>query len=324
MKTAILLTLTLNLFSLSAAAQLDNRQYNDLRNASVNGYEITINGDAHNMTISTEVIYNAIPDGYQLAYTTSFLAQSVGKTEELLSKKADSLVKAVTEIGLTRKDVVFDVIALDPVFDFQRTDSASPIGYKITENIVFHVNEFSKIPRLAEICLKHGIYDLINAQAYLNDSKPVYEKMNDKLVELVNQKKKLCKDLGADIDQAKVKITRHSDTYYPSERYLKSIIQNPNFYQHAISQNSTLSLNRAIDVDHYFDYNLKQVDFVFNPNNTQPVIQFYYKLVTEYVTPDTEAEIRKKVEAEWKEKEKAKTKAIYTIDEKGNLNKVEL
>lgn len=304
--------------------QLDNRNYNDLRNASVNGSEITISGNVQNMIISTEVIYNAIPDGYQIAYTTSFIARSVEKTEELLSKKSDSLVKAVAEIGLTRKDVVFDVIALDPIFDFRQTDSLPPVGYKVTENIVFNVAEFSKIPRLAEICLKFGIYDLINAQAYLNDSKPIYEKMNDKLVELVNQKKKLCRELGANIDNAKVKITRQSDTYYPSERYLKSILQNPSFYKHHLSQNSTLSLNRNVDVDHYFDYNLKQVDFVFNPDNTQPVIQFYYRLVTEYATPDTEAEIRKKVEEELKSKEKAKTKAIYTIDEKGNLNKVEL
>lgn len=310
--------------SLSIFAQLDNRTYNDLRNSSVNGYEININGDAHNMTISTEVIYNAVPDGYQLTYTTSFIANSVEKTEELLTKKSDSLVKAVSELGLTRKEVIFDIIALDPIFDFQRTDSIAPIGYKVTENIVFNVTDFSKIPRLAEICIKHGIYDLINAQAYLEDSKPIYAQMNDKLVELVNQKKKLCKDLGANIDNAKVKIARHSDTYYPSERYLKSIIQNPGFYKHHLSQNSVMSLNRAVDVDNYFDYNLKQVDFVFHPDNTQPVIQFYYKLVTEYVTPDTEAELRKKIEDELKAKEKSKTKSIYTVDENGNLNKVEL
>lgn len=317
------------LFTLTACStqlfgQLDNRDYNDQRNSSITGYEMNISGDAHNMTISTEVIYNAVPDGYQLTYTTSFIANSVERTEELLSRKSDSLVKAVIEIGLTRKEVIFDVIALDPIFDFKHTDSVAPIGYKVTENIVFNVADFSKIPRLAEICLKHGIYDLINAQAYLNDSKPIYEKMNDKLVELVNQKKKLCRDLGANIDNTKVKIARHSDTYYPSERYLKSIIQNPSFYKHHLSQNSTLSLNRAVDVDNYFDYNLKQVDYVFYPNNTQPVIQFYYKLVTEYVTPDTEAEIRKKVEDELKAKEKSKTKAIYTVDENGNLNKVEL
>ncbi|MGV3609991.1 MAG: hypothetical protein ACO1N0_03510 [Fluviicola sp.] len=322
MKTIILSALIIP--SSFIFAQLDNRTYNDLRNSSVNGYEININGDAHNMTISTEVIYNAVPDGYQLTYTTSFIANSVEKTEELLTKKSDSLVKAVSELGLTRKEVIFDIIALDPIFDFQRTDSISPIGYKVTENIVFNVTDFSKIPRLAEICIKHGIYDLINAQAYLEDSKPIYAQMNDKLVELVNQKKKLCKDLGANIDNAKVKIARHSDTYYPSERYLKSIIQNPGFYKHHLSQNSVMSLNRAVDVDNYFDYNLKQVDFVFHPDNTQPVIQFYYKLVTEYVTPDTEAELRKKIEDELKAKEKSKTKSIYTVDENGNLNKVEL
>ena len=319
----LLLTLILS-FGTIVYGQLDNHKYNDFKNGSNIGSETNISGNVHGMTISTEVIYNAVPDGYQITFTTSFIANSVSKTEELLSEKSDSLVKAMSEIGLTKKDIIFDIIALDPIFDFKQSDSLEPSAYKVTENIVFNVNDFSKIPRLAEICLKFGIYDLINAQAYLNDSKPISAQMNDKLVELVNQKKKLCKELGANIDGAKVHITRTIDTYYPSERYLRSFIQNANFYKHHLSQNSTLSLNRNVDVDNYFDYNLKQVDFVFNPNNTQPVIQFYYKLVTEYVTPDTEAEMRKKIEEEYKEKEKTKTKSVFTVDENGNFKKLEL
>ena len=238
--------------------------------------------------------------------------------------KSDSIVNAVKEIGLQAGDVVFDIIALDPVFDFQQRDSIAPSGFKVTENIVFNIKDFSKIPRLAEICLHEGLYDLINAQAYLEDAKPIYEEMNTKMVELVNQKKKLCKGLGANIDNAKVIITQLSDTYYPSERYLKSILQNARFYQHHLSQNSSLAMNRTVEIDNYFDYNLKQADFVFNPNNTQPVIQFYSQVVTEYVTPDTEEEIRKKVEEELKAKNNSKPQVIYTIDGDGNLKKIDL
>ena len=85
-----------------------------------------------------------------------------------------------------------------------------------------------------------------------------------------------------------------------------------------------MALNRSVEIDNYFDYNLKQADFVFNPNNTQPVIQFYSQVVTEYVTPDTEEEIRKKVEEELKAKTTSKPQAIYTIDGEGNLKKVEI
>jgi uncharacterized protein YggE len=319
----LILAITL-IFSGISYSQIDNQNYNSTRNMSLGGTEKNIHGNIHNMNILTEVIYNAIPDGYQITYTKSFTAKTVEETEELLSMKADSVSGAVKEIGLLPQDIVFDVIALDPIFDFQQRDSVSPSGYKVTENIVFNVKDFSKIPRLAEICLKQGIYDLINAQAYLNDAKPIYEEMNTKMVELVNQKKKLCKDLGANIDNAKVTITQFSDTYYPSERYLKSVLQSARLYQHHLSQNSSLALNRSVEIDNYFDYNLKEADFVFNPNNTQPVIQFYSQVLTEYVTPDTEEEMRKKIEEELKAKERSKTQAIYTIDESGNLKKVEL
>ena len=96
MKSIFLFTLTV--CSTQLFGQLDNRNYNEQRNASVNGYEMNISGDSHNMTISTEVIYNAVPDGYQIAYTTSFIANSVDRTEELLSRKSDSLVKAVADL----------------------------------------------------------------------------------------------------------------------------------------------------------------------------------------------------------------------------------
>ena len=171
-------------------SQIDNQNYNETRNPSLGGVEKNIHGNVHNMTIVTEVIYNAIPDGYQVTYTKSFIAKTIEQTEELLSIKADSIVNAVKEIGLLENDVVFDVIALDPIFDFQQRDSIAPSGFKVTENIVFNVKDFSKIPRLAEICLHEGLYDLINAQAYLEDAKPIYEEMNNKMVELVNQKKK--------------------------------------------------------------------------------------------------------------------------------------
>lgn len=305
-------------------SQIDNQNYNQTRNIALGGVEKNIHGDVHNMTIITEVIYNAVPDGYQITYTKSFIAKTVEDTEKLLSMKSDSIVNAVKEIGLQAGDVVFDIIALDPVFDFQQRDSIAPSGFKVTENIVFNIKDFSKIPRLAEICLHEGLYDLINAQAYLEDAKPIYEEMNTKMVELVNQKKKLCKGLGANIDNAKVIITQLSDTYYPSERYLKSILQNARFYQHHLSQNSSLAMNRTVEIDNYFDYNLKQADFVFNPNNTQPVIQFYSQVVTEYVTPDTEEEIRKKVEEELKAKNNSKPQVIYTIDGDGNLKKIDL
>ncbi len=319
------ITLFISLFvSCLSYSQLDNQNYNATRNPALGGVEKNIYGNIHNMTFQTEVIYNAIPDGYQITYTKSFVAKSIEETEELLSMKADSIISAMNKIGLLKTDIIFDVISLDPIFDFQQRDSVSPSSYKVTENVVFNIRDFSKIPRLSELCLKHGLYDIINAQAYLKDAKPIYEEMNLKMIELINQKKKLCKGLGANIDDAKVTITELSDTYYPSERYLKSVLQNARFYQHHLSQNSSLALNRTVEIDNYFDYNLKQADFVFNPDNTQPVIQFYSHVITDYVTPDTEEEMRKKIEEEFNAKKKAKAKAIYTIDESGNLKKVEI
>lgn len=314
--TSIMLLLTAGSYS-----QIDNQSYHLRHNqrSIPEGSEISGNGLA--LTIVTEAVYNAIPDGYHVTYTTSFIGNSIEDVEDRMNKKIDSLSKSVRALGLTAKDVTADVIALDPLFDFRQGDSFPPIGYKVTENITFHIRSVVVMGELAKICLDFGIYDLINAQAYLLDSDPVYDSLNAKTVELLNEKKAWCEDVGISLSESRVDVTRYKEVFYPSERYLKAYLQNPTFYRHHASQNSTLSIDRRVDVDNYYDLNLKDADFVFNSGNEVPCIQFYYRLICVYTKTNTEEELRAKI---LKEQEEKQEKQFYILDQQGNLKKIEL
>ncbi len=272
------------------------------------------------ISIITKVIYNAIPDGYHLTYTTAFIGKTVEEVEAKMTKKIDSLTNKVSALQISKKDVVADVIALDPIFDFN-LDDQTPIGYKVVENITFNIKNISVVREVAKICLDFKIYDLINAQAYFLNSKSVYDSLANKTIQILNMKKKLCSDIGWTFSDGKPSFTKFKDVYYPSEHYLNSYIRNASLYKHHISQNSTINMERKVDVDSYYSLNLKNADFVFNPNSTGPVIQFYYQLNYGFTKKDTEAEMREKIK---KEQEKKQEKMFYIIDKNGNLKKVEM
>ena len=308
------------LIGLSANCQVVNKQYNQERNQTFFNNENEIVATENSISITTKVIYNAVPDGYHITYTTSFIGKSAEDVENKMNKKIDSLIKEVSNLKMSPKDIVFDIISLDPIFDFNQNDPI-PIGYKITENITFNIKGISLIPELARICLGFGIYDLIDAQAYLENSKNIYDSLSAKTVQILDMKKKLCSEIGWSFTNGKTTLTKVKDVFYPSERYLKSHITNATLYKHHISQNSTIDMERQVDVDNYYNLNLKDADFVFNAGNTSPVIQFYYQLNYMYTKKDTEEEMREKIK---KEEAKKQDKLFYIIDKSGNLKKIEI
>lgn len=308
------------IFTINATSQNINKQYNQERNKNFFSNENEIVATHNTINIVTKVIYNAIPDGYHITYTTSFIGKSVQDVEEKMNTKIDKLLEKVKSLKLSRKDIVVDVISLDPLFDFNQSDTM-PIGYKIAENITFNIKSISVIRELSKTCLDFGIYDLIDAQAYLDNSKVIYDSLSEKTVEILNMKKKLCTDIGWTFAGGKTAMTKFKDVFYPTERYLNSYIQNATLYKHHVSQNSTMNMDRKVDVDNYFNLNLKDADFVFNANTTSPVIQFYFQLNYTYTKTDTEAEMRDKIR---KEEEKKQDKLFYIIDKTGNLKKVEM
>jgi len=289
------------------------------------GY-IEISADKTDAHILVNVIYNAIPDGYHITFTKSFIGTTVAKVEQQMNDAMESLFADAGQLNLSKKDMVADVTALDPIFDFtiqDNVETSAPSGYKVTENIMFNIKSVHTLRQLYKICLQHSIYDILDVQAYCKNSKPVYDSLYDKAVAILNRKKELCTKIGYEFSQGYAKFENRKEVVYPGERYLKSYISNASAYKHHLSQNSTIKQERELDVDDYFTYNLKDADFVFHTDETVPVIQFYYQVDYHYLKKDTE----KEKEDKEKQKNELATKGqtlIYIIDKKGNLKKIDV
>ncbi len=316
-------SLCLILIAIKGPAQLINKKYQDSYQQKRELTDQEMRATGNTITIEVKVLYNAIPDGYHITYTKSFIGKSVQEVEGEISKRMEELAQAIKHMGIGKKDMVVDIISLDPIFSMNTADSSStlPSGFKVTENITFNLKNMSAIRGLSEECMKFGIYDLINAEAYINNSSPIYDSLAGKAVEILKRKKELATKIGWDFSHGEVSFQKYKEVMYPNERYLRTYIANNSFYKHSPSQNSTLNLERKVDVDNYFNFNLKDADFVFHSNETSPVIQFYYALDYTYTKTDTEAEMREKMKKQLEEKQE---KIFYIIDKKGNLKKIEM
>jgi uncharacterized protein YggE len=318
MKNLFLSTVILFAPLFSSVAQTINKTYNSSVPILKNNH-LEIQGDEKHVSIQVDVIYNAIPDGYIITYTTTFIGTSIEDVELKANQKMDELKVALQAVDVSSKEVTVDILAIDPIFNFESSDNIHPEKYRITQNVSINIKDINLIGKLTKICLSYNLYDIINAQAYIVNTDAIQDSLDHKAIEILNQKKTLCEEVGIKLNDGKIEFSNYKDVFYPSEKYLKSYITNSTYYSHHSSQNTSLNLERRVEIDNYYDYNLKHADFVFNSNNNQPVIQFYSQLIYGYKKKDSEEEMREKIK---KEEEAKPTKEFYMIDNEGNLVKI--
>lgn len=300
-------------------AQKINKTFNESSEwGSNNKHSIKVDGNY--LSIKTKVIYNALPDGYHITYTYSSISKTVESLEELTLDKKKRLTKQLKKLKLKKSDMVIDVIALDPVFSMYKDtlDTPVPTGFKSTHNVTFNIKDIGQIDDLSRVCIKEKIYDIIDVTPYINNVNHIEDSLAKKSVAVLKSKKELAEEIGFGISDGKVNFQKDKNTIYPSERYLKSYIKNSSMYKHHMSQNSSIAYDRKVDIDSYYNFDLRDADFVFNSKEVKPVIQFVYSINYGFLKRDREEEARVKEEKEARE---GKKKDIYILDKNGKIRK---
>ena len=313
-------TILLILACLSLRAQVINKGFNRSTEFGSNKKE-SVSVAGNQLSIKTRVIYNALPDGYHVTYTSTAISTTIEDLEEKTTEKRSSIVKDLKKLKLQKNDVLVDVIGLDPIYSLTPDTSNlnKPSGYKSTHNFTFKIKDIALIDQLSRVCFNHEIYDLIDIVPYINSSKAIEDSLSQKAVEVLNSKKQLVRDIGFEISDGKPFFEKRKNTIYPSERYLKSYINNASLYKHHTSQNSTINYNRRVEIDAYYNLDLRDADFVFNAEEVKPVVQFIYEIDYGFIKRDREEETRIKEERLEKAKQK---KNIFILDKNGKMREV--
>lgn len=304
----------------SMHGQLINKQFNQNTEFGSNQKQsITLLGN--NLDIKVKTVYNALPDGYHVTYTFTTIDKNLDKIEFSMIEKTKRLEKLIKKINLKKSDFVVDAIGLDPIFDLSPDTNTiqTPSGYKSTHNITFRIPEIGLVDQLTKICYEEKIYDLIDITPFITETKFIKDSLKAKSLEILNDKKDFVAQLGFKITDGKTNFQKNTNVIYPSERYLKSYINNNSIYKHHISTNSTINYNRKVEIDAYYNLDLRDVDYVFNSKEVKPVVQFIYEITYGFVKRDREAEAEAK--ALRKEQQKQK-KEIYIMDKNGKIRAV--
>jgi len=304
----------------SAKAQVINQSFNHSTEFA-NNQKQSISVSGNQLNINTRIIYNALPDGYHITYTQTEISETIEDLEEITIKKKNSIVKDLKKLQMKAKDLVVDAIGLDPIFNINPDSNyhKKPSGYKSTHNFTFKIAELSMIDQLTKICFNHDIYDLIDIVPFIKKSKHIEDSLSVKAIEVLNSKKKLAQKIGFEIQDGKPFFEKKKNIIYPSERYIKSYINNASLFKHHIAQNATINYNRKVEIDAYYNLDLRDADYVFNAQEVKPVIQFIYQINYGFIKRDREEEARIKQARKLENQEK---KTIFILDKNGKMREV--
>ena len=304
----------------SAKAQVINQSFNHSTEFA-NNQKQSISVSGNQLNINTRIIYNALPDGYHITYTQTEISETIEDLEEITIKKKNSIVKDLKKLQMKAKDLVVDAIGLDPIFNINPDSNyhKKPSGYKSTHNFTFKIAELSMVDQLTKICFNHDIYDLIDIVPFIKKSKHIEDSLSVKAIEVLNSKKKLAQKIGFEIQDGKPFFEKKKNIIYPSERYIKSYINNASLFKHHIAQNATINYNRKVEIDAYYNLDLRDADYVFNAQEVKPVIQFIYQINYGFIKRDREEEARIKQARKLENQEK---KTIFILDKNGKMREV--
>tara|TARA_Y100000589_G_scaffold73927_1_gene67158 strand:- start:10 stop:972 length:963 start_codon:yes stop_codon:yes gene_type:complete len=308
------------ILGLKANAQVINQSFNHSTEFE-NNQKQSISVSGNQLKINTRIIYNALPDGYHITYTQTEISETIEELEEITIKKKNSIVKDLKKHQMKAKDLVVDAIGLDPIFNINpdSNHNKKPSGYKSTHNFTFKITELSMVDQLTKICFNHNIYDLIDIVPFIKKSKHIEDSLSLKAIEVLNSKKNMARNIGFEIQDGKPFFENKKNIIYPSERYIKSYINNASLFKHHIAQNATINYNRKVEIDAYYNLDLRDADYVFNAQEVKPVIQFIYEINYGFIKRDREEEARIKA-ARKSEKEEKKT--IFILDKNGKMREV--
>ena len=320
MKHTVFLFILIICISFGLKSQVINQSFNHSTEFS-NNQKQSISVSGNQLKINTRIIYNALPDGYHITYTQTEISETIENLEEITIKKRNSIVKDLKKLQMKAKDLVVDAIGLDPIFNINPDSShyKKPSGYKSTHNFTFKIAELSMVDQLTKICFSHNIYDLIDIVPFIKNSKHIEDSLAFKAIEVLNSKKKLAQKIGFEIQDGKPFFEKKKNIIYPSERYIKSYINNASLFKHHIAQNATVNYNRKVEIDAYYNLDLRDADYVFNAQEVKPVIQFIYEINYGFIKRDREEEARIK---EAKKLEKQEKKTIFILDKNGKMREV--
>ena len=271
--------------------------------------------------IDVKALYNAVADSYTAVFNVVQIGKTSNETEQLMSERMTALKQELFANGITKDNIVTDVISFVPVYEtvverklFSKKYNEVPIGFELQQNINIRFTDANQFEKILSSCAKSEVYNLVKVDYFINNIEDVYKTLREKILLTLKEKQQFYNDLGFDLSLYDPKIADTQYCLYPREFY-KNYQAFNSISMEVIKKNKGV-LKAKKQVSYYYDaLSFGEYDVVINPSILEPVIQIGME-VKLYYTP-------KPKEQKPKEKQVVKNR-FFLISENGSLTTKEL
>jgi uncharacterized protein YggE len=238
--------------------------------------------------IEASVLLNAPADAYVAVFGFVQDGRTPALSNESVNARFVEFIRSLEKLGIKRTDIYVDFIAQNRIFEY--TEEGNTIterltGFESKKNIAIRYKDRNLLEKILSAAGSATIFDLIEVDYIVNDSKSLRARMFEEAVRVIKQKETSYEN-SFEIKLTPAALTNEKyDAFYPGEQYQSyQAFESGSTYS---AYNKTVIRPRKVTTFYYEPLTTTEFDAVINPAGIEPVVQFTLYLRIQYDLPDT-------------------------------------
>lgn len=231
------------------------------------------------LTIDVKGLQNASATTYTAIFNVVQIGPTAEQTSALMKERLDSITERLIKTGISKEQLVTDVISFVPNYEievtkklFSKKYNEVPKGFELQQNIHIQFTNTNQFEAILEACARNEVYNLVKVDYYIENIQEVYKNLQEQLLKLIADKKLFYKNLGFDLTQYNVAIADDKYCYFPKDFYQSYVAFNSISFE-ALDKNKSITTVQKAKSYYYQPLTYETYDVVVNPSILEPVVQ---------------------------------------------------
>src|SRR5688572_8692118 len=224
--------------------------------------------------IESSVLMNVPAEAYVAVFGFVQEGQVPAISNATVNARFAEFVKLLDPLGVRSGDIYVDYISQNRVFDFTETGNTVTeklAGFETKKNIAVRYKDPMLLERILAAAGKATIFDLIEVDYVVADTKAIRARLFDEAVKVLKQKEMSYKALGIAFAAGAVANEKY-DVFFPGGRYQAyQAFESGAAYN---AYNKTVIRPRKVTTFYYHPVTGEIFDTVVNPIGIEPMVQF--------------------------------------------------
>ncbi len=234
---------------------------------------------SNSLNIEVSALQNVSATTYTVVFNVSQIGPDAETTTALLKSRIDGIKQRLRLNGISENNIAIDVISFVPIYEvevtkklFSKTYTEVPKGFELQQNIHIQFSKTNQFELILETCAKSEVYNLVKVDYYIENQHAIYKILQEKLVQVIAEKKAFYTALGFNMSEYDVAIADDKYCYFPKDFYQSYQAYNSLSFE-ALSKNNGITTAKKQTSYYYQPLTYETYDVVINPSILEPVVQ---------------------------------------------------